>query len=108
MTSGRIPTDKNSDALLYFVKYSMFYGDEDMQAAVKEMSEKSAACKKNYDSCVAELETMQKRLEEREVNTVTVDGGRHGIFAYHIDEPQLRYAVEDARLVQELNGRRDG
>ena len=108
MTSGRIPTDKNSDALLYFVKYSMFYGDEDMQAAVKEMSEKSAACKKNYDSCVAELETMQKRLEEREVNTVTVDGGRHRIFAYHIDEPQLRYAVEDARLAQELNGRRDG
>lgn len=67
MSLDKIPLDKNSDALIYFIKYCLFYGDDEMKETAKSLAEKSKFAKKIYDNSMSQLQ------HEVEHQTVSID-----------------------------------
>lgn len=49
MTLGRISLEKENDGLIFFLKYCIRYGDEEMKETARLLSEKSIIAKKYYD-----------------------------------------------------------
>ena len=56
MSLDKMPLDKNSDALIYFVKYCLFYGDDELKETAKSLAEKSKFDKKIYDNSMSQIQ----------------------------------------------------
>lgn len=87
MIINKIPIENESDVFPYFIKYCMFYGDDEMKEIAKNMGEKNTQCKKIYNDCVSEIG------RRKEIESAVPSSSQITSIDINVDAPRFEYIV---------------